>query len=43
MKKTIIATLLAMLCTFLHAQNMAVTSFVLDEGDLTANLQGTLY
>ena len=30
-----------MLCTFLHAQNMAVTSFVLDEGDLTANLQGT--
>ena len=41
MKKTIIVTLLAMLCTFFHAQNMAVTSFVLDEGDLTANLQGT--
>ena len=41
MKRTIIATLLALLCTFLHAQELTVTSFKLSETDLTANLQGT--
>ena len=42
MKRTIIATLLTMLCTFLHAQELTVTSFKLSEMDLTANLQGTM-
>ena len=42
MKRIQSATIFFLFCALLHAQTMSVSSFVLDESDLTANLQGTI-
>ena len=42
MKWILSATILFLFCALHHAQTMSVSSFVLDESDLTANLQGTI-
>lgn len=41
MKRILFFAFLTLLCVCLYAQSMAVTSFTLDENDLTANLKGT--
>lgn len=41
MRKILFTICLTLYCAFVNAQSMSVSSFILDESDLTANLQGT--
>ncbi|MDO4172537.1 MAG: formylglycine-generating enzyme family protein, partial [Prevotellaceae bacterium] len=41
MRKILFTICLTLYCAFVNAQSMSVSSFTLDESDLTANLQGT--
>ncbi len=41
MKRILYITILSLFCAYLHAQSMTVSSFAIDESDLTANLNGT--
>ncbi len=42
MKRILYITIMSLFCAFIHAQTLTVTSFTLNETDLTANLQGTM-